>query len=387
MLKEVEIHGYCDERFESVKEAFLKNFEDDLEVGASFAATLDGEFVVDIWAGYTDAAKTIPWERDTIVNVFSTTKVMTVLCTLMCVDRKLLELDAPVAKYWPEFAQAGKEKILIKHILSHTSGISGFEKKLRARTLYDWDKIINMLAAQKPWWEPGTKSGYHNLTHGYLLGELVRRVTGKSLGTFFREEVAIPLNADFHIGLSEEHDSRVAELIPPEIDLSKLAEFGFVPGSIAMKTLGNPTVTVKQRLTRSWRSAEIPATNGHGNARSVARVGAALACGGNLDGVNLLSSNTIDKAIEEQIYDTDLVLLYPVRFGLGFGLTSKERPIGPNPRTFYWGGYGGSTIIMDPDAKVSFAYVMNKMVVKPGIPSDPRTQRLGEAFFKVLDNL
>ncbi len=387
MLKEVEIHGYCDERFETVKEAFLKNFEDDLEVGASFAATIDGEFVVDMWAGYADTSKTIPWERDTIVNVFSTTKVITVLCTLMCVDRGLLDLDVPVAKYWPEFAQAGKEKILVRYILSHTSGLSGFEKKMRTKTLYDWNKVVNTLAAQKPWWEPGTKSGYHAFTHGYLLGELVRRVTGKSLGTYFREEVAIPLNADFNIGFSEEHDSRVAELIPPEFDLIQLAEWGFEPGSVAMRTLVNPAPSVKQSLTRAWRAAEIPAANGHGNARSLARIGAALACGGEIDNVRLLSSNTINKALEEQIYDTDLVLLYPVRFGLGFGLNSKEIELGPNPRAFYWSGWGGSILIMDPDAKTSFAYTMNNMIWKHGIPSDPRTVRLGNAFNKVLGTL
>jgi len=388
MLKEVEVQGYCDERFEPVKEAFLKNFEEELEVGASLAVTLDGKFVIDIWAGYADASKTIPWERDTIVNVYSTTKVMTVLCTLMCVDRGLLDLDAPVAKYWPEFAQAGKEKIPVRYILSHTSGLSGFEKKIRAKTLYDWDRVVNILAEQKPWWEPGTKSGYHSLTHGYLLGELVRRVTGKSLGTFFREEVAIPLNVDFHIGFLEEYDSRVGELIPPEFDVNELAAY-MVPGSIAMKTLANPTLTAKEPLTRAWRAAEIPAANGHGNARSVAKIGAALACGGELDGVRLLSSNIIDKALEEQIYDTDLVLLYPVRFGLGFGLNSKEmsQRLGPNPRKFYWYGFGGSVAIMDPDAKTSFAYVMNKMVMNPGLPSDPRTERLGDAFNNVLDTL
>jgi CubicO group peptidase (beta-lactamase class C family) len=388
MLEKVEVHGQCDERFEPVKEAFLKNFEEDLEVGASLAATIDGKFVIDIWAGYADASKTIPWERDTIVNVYSTTKVMTVLCTLMCVDRGLLDFDVPVAKYWPEFAQAGKEKILVRHILSHTSGLSGFEKKIRVKTLYDWDKVVKILAAQEPWWEPGTRSGYHSLTHGYLLGELVRRVTGKSLGTFFREEVAIPLRVDFHIGLSEDHDSRVGELIPPEVDLKELAVF-MEPGSIAMKTLVNPTLTAKEPLTRAWRAAEIPAANGQGNARSVAKIGAILACGGKLDNRQFLSSKIIDAAIEEQIYNEDLVMLYPIRFGLGFGLNSKEMAprLGPYPRIFYWGGFGGSIITMNPDTKTSFAYVMNKMVFDAGIPSDTRTERIGEAFRNVLDTL
>ncbi|MHA2037621.1 MAG: serine hydrolase domain-containing protein [Promethearchaeota archaeon] len=385
MLKEIEIHGFCDESFEPLKEAFAKNFEEGLEVGASLAATVNGKFVIDVWSGFADPAQTRPWEKDTIVNVYSTTKFMTIICTLMCVDRGLLDLETPVAKYWPEFAQAGKEKIPVKHILSHMSGISGFETKITSKTLYDWDKIVDLLAAQEPWWEPGTKCGYHSITHGYLLGELVRRVSGKSLGTFFREEIAIPLNADFHIGLSEEHDPRVGELIPPQMDWEAFA--GVDPNSVVMKTLTNPLLTAQEPTTREWRAAEIPAAGGMGNARSVARIAAALACGGELDGVTLLSEKTIDKALEEQIYDTDLVLQYPVRFGLGFGLNSKEIPLGSNPRTFFWGGWGGSLVVVDPDNHTSIGYVMNKMVAEPGVPTDPRTQRLGETFFEIVESL
>ncbi|MFW9823179.1 MAG: serine hydrolase domain-containing protein [Candidatus Thorarchaeota archaeon] len=385
MQEGIEIHGFCDEQFEPLREVFAQNFEEDLEVGASLAATVNGKFVVDVWAGFADAARTRPWEEDTIVNVYSTTKFMTIICTLMCVDRGLLDLEAPAAKYWPEFAQAGKQKIPVKHILSHMSGISGFEKRITPKTLYDWDNIVDLLAAQEPWWEPGTKCGYHAVTHGYLLGELVRRVTGKSLGTFFREEVAIPLKADFHIGLSEEHDSRVGELIPPQMDME--AWTGIDPNSVAMKTLTNPMLTAKEPTTREWRAAEIPAAGGIGNARSVARIAAVLACGGELDGVYLLSKNTIDNALEEQIYDTDLVLQYPVRYGLGFGLNSQQVPLGPNPRTFYWGGWGGSLVAVDPDRHTSIGYVMNKMVAEPGVPTDPRTQRLGETFIDIVESL
>jgi CubicO group peptidase (beta-lactamase class C family) len=359
MAESIEIHGHCDKEYLSVKEAFSKNFETDLEVGASFAATIDGKFVVDIHAGYTSPAKNRPWEKDTIVNVYSTTKAMTVICILMLVDRGQLDLDAPVAEYWPEFAQAGKEKLPVRYLLSHTSGLSGFEEPISAEDLYDWDRITGLLAAQEPWWEPGTKSGYHSLTHGYLLGELVRRVTGKSLGTFFREEVAETLDADFHIGLDEKHDPRVGELIPPP----ELPADSFTPepGSVMAKTMGNPILGAELSRDRAWRAAEIPAANGHGNARSVARVAAAMACGGELDGVCLMSLPTIEKAIEEQSYGPDLVLMMPIRFGLGFGLTSKEMPIGPNPRTFFWGGWGGSLVVMDLDARLSFSYVMNKM--------------------------
>jgi len=383
MKNSVKINGFCDEQFERVKNAFVRNFKSDLEVGASFAATINGKFVIDMWAGHADAAKTSPWEQDTIVNVYSTTKVMTVLCTLMLVDRGLLDLDAPVAKYWPEFAQAGKEKLPVRYLFSHTAGLPGFDEKIPVEALYDWDRIINLLAAQKPWWKPGTKSGYHAITHGYLLGELIRRITGKTVGTFFREEVANPLNADFHIGLPEELDSHVGELIPPEMpDLEKVAEQFNFDVTMAIKTLSNPPLTAELSRTRAWRGAEIPAANGHGNARSVARIISALACGGEVDNVRLLSLETIEKSIEEQSYGPDLVLILPIRFGLGWGLTSKEMPIGPNPRTFYWGGWGGSLAVVDLDAKLSISYVMNKM--NSNLTGDIRTVRLVRALYKAL---
>jgi CubicO group peptidase (beta-lactamase class C family) len=353
-----EIRGDCESRFAKVKDAFAANFEADLEVGASFAATLDGELVVDIWAGHADEARTRPWERDTIVNVYSTTKAMAALSALMLVDRGEVDLDSPVARYWPEFAQAGKETLPVRYLLSHTSGLAGFAEPIPAEALYDWDRIVATLAAQEPMWEPGTQSGYHALTFGHLLGEVVRRVTDRTPGTFFREEVAEPLGADFHIGLAEEHEPRVGEMIPPPTGgLGAEVE----PGSIAAAVFSNPAMTGDIANRRAWRAAEIPAANGQGNARSVARVAAALACGGALDGVRLLTPATLEKTIEEQCYGRDLVLGMPIRWGLGFGLRSDELPVGPNPRTFFWGGWGGSLIVVDLDARLGFAYVMNKM--------------------------
>jgi CubicO group peptidase (beta-lactamase class C family) len=357
VTSEAEVHGHCDDRFSGVKEAFARNFASGLEVGASFAATLDGEFVVDLWAGYADAAQTRPWERDTIVNVYSTTKAMTAICTLMLVDRAELDLDAPVARYWPEFAQAGKGELPVRYLLSHTSGLAGFTEPIPVEVLYDWDRSVGLLAAQKPLWEPGKQSGYHSLTFGHLLGEVLRRITGQSLGRFFRDEVAVPLGADFHIGLPEEHEPRVGELVPPlQAEQERL-----VLSSPLAEVVDNPPMTGDIAGQRAWRAAEIPAANGHGNARSVARVASALACGGEVDGVRLLTRPTLERAIEEQCYGPDLVLGVPIRWGLGFGLTSKEMPIGPNPRTFFWGGWGGSAIVMDLDARLSFSYVMNKM--------------------------
>jgi CubicO group peptidase (beta-lactamase class C family) len=386
MAKTVEIYGECGQRFSAVKEAFVKNFETSGDVGASFAAAINGEFIIDMWSGYADAEQTQPWERNTIVNVWSTTKVMTALCAHMLVDCGQLDLNAPVAKYWPEFAQAGKDRIPVRYLLSHTSGLAGFDEPIPVEALYDWDRIINMLARQASWWEPGTRSGYHAITFGYLVGEVVRRITHKSLGTFFKEEVAALLKADFHIGLPVEHDSRVAELVPPPI--LKPGDTGYVDPKAIMAQfpiiakMGNPALTAEHTRTRAWRAAEIPAANGHGNARSVVRITSVLACGGELGGVHLLSMPTIERAIEEQCYGTDLVLAVPIRWGLGFGLNSKEFPISPNPRTFFWGGWGGSFIAVDLDAKLSFAYVMNKM--RTGLTGDDRSARLIRALYAAL---
>lgn len=381
MTSKFEIEGYCEDRFKSVKDAFKSNFDDNLEVGASFAVTINGKHVIDLWGGYADADKTKPWKKDTIVNVYSTTKFMTAICIHMLVDRGLLDLDAPVAKYWPEFAQAGKENLPVRYLLSHTSGLAGWDKKFRIKKLYNWDLMVELLAAQEPWWEPGTKSGYHTLSFGHLLGELIRRITKKTVGTFFREEVSKPLGADFYIGLPEEHDDRVADLIPPPpIDLSVFGEID--PKSIAMRSLTNPMIDVLATKTREWRNAEIPAGNGHGNARSVSRITAALACGGELDGIHLLSEETIIRSIEEQIYGTDLVLNVPIRFGLGWGLQSKDLPIGPNPNVFWWGGYGGSVVAVDLDEKISLSYVMNKMV--SSLVGDPRSEKLINALYDSL---
>jgi CubicO group peptidase (beta-lactamase class C family) len=379
MAEAPEIRGTCDPRFAEVKRAFARNFEEGLETGACFAATLDGELVVDLWAGHADQTSQRPWTRDTIVNVYSTTKPMTALCALMLADRGELDLDAPVARYWPEFGQAGKETLPVRYLLSHTSGLAGFTEPIPVEALYDWDRVVGLLAEQEPMWEPGAQSGYHSLTFGYLLGEVVRRITGGTLGSFFRVEVAEPLGADFHIGLPEEHEPRVGEMIPPPAaDLAAEIE----PGSLAAKVLGNPLLTGSIANERAWRAAEIPAANGQGNARSVARVAAPLACGGELNGVRLLGPATLAKIVEEQCYGRDLVLGVPIRWGLGFGLTSREIPVGPNPRAFFWGGWGGSLVVIDPDARLSFSYVMNRM--GSGTMGDVRAFRPAAALYGSL---
>jgi len=374
----MEIHGYCEPRFAAVRDAFAQNFAEDLELGASFAATLNGESVIDIWAGDADERGT-PWGKDTIVNVYSTTKTMAALSLLLLADRGQVDLDAPAARYWPEFAANGKSGVLVKHFLSHSAGLSGLERQASLEDLYDLDNITGMLAAQAPWWEPGTQSGYHAITQGYLIGEIVRRVTGVSLGNFFRTEIAEPLGADFHIGLDEREFPRVGDLVPPES--GALAGIGEAD-SIAVRTFRSPPVDALASRTAAWRRAEIPAGNGHGNARSVARVQSLVACGGALGGRRLMTEAGAARVFEEQTRGVDLVLGAPIRFGLGYGLTSPEMPLGPNPHTCFWGGWGGSLVIVDADAKASLAYVMNRM--GSGTMGDQRGGRMIVAFYGAL---
>ena len=364
------IHGDCSARFAAVRDAFAANFEAGREVGAAFAATLDGDLVVDLWGGYADARRTRPWQRDTIVNVFSTTKAMTALCAHILVERGHLDLDAPIARYWPEFAQGGKDRIPVRALLNHTAGLAAIQRPLPVEALYDWPRMVDALAADSPAWEPGTRSGYHALTFGYLIGEIIRRISAKSPGAFFRDAVARPLRADFHIGLPTAEDERVAEMVPPSAAEAAAAGAVVDPESLLGKLMRNPPLTPDLANTPAWRRAEIPAANGHGNARSIARVMAALACGGALDGVRLLGADTLARAIEEQTYGTDLVLGFPIRWGLGFMLSSAELPLGPNPHTFGHGGWGGSLGFADSDARVSWSYVMNRM--SPGTTGDTR---------------
>jgi CubicO group peptidase (beta-lactamase class C family) len=359
-----EILGEFDQRFRGVADAFARNLDEGVDVGASVAVVLDGEVVVDIWGGKKDLGGREAWDRDTIVNVFSTTKTMTALCALILADRGELDLHAPVARYWPEFAQAGKDGIEVRELLGHTSGLSGWEEPLALEELADWDRCTSLLAAQEPWWEPGTASGYHAVTQGYLVGEVIRRITGLSLGQFFKVTVADPLGADFHIGLPPEADARVAPLIPPPpADLSELG----LP-ELAVRTLTNPPITGEVTAEEWWRRAEIPAANGHGNARSVAAIQSIVACGGEARGTRLLSDAGLAAIFQEQSNGRDLVLNVPLRFGMGFGLASETMPMGP--RSCAWGGYGGSLVFNDLDARVTVAYVMNRM--ETGFIGDPR---------------
>jgi CubicO group peptidase (beta-lactamase class C family) len=351
------VQGFCDERYGKVREVFAQNLASGADVGASFCATINGETVVDLWGGFADAAGTRPWAKNTIINVYSTTKTMTALTALLVADRGALDFNAPVAKYWPEFAANGKANVKVSHLMSHSAGLSGWKETLQTRDLYDWEKCTSLLAAQAPYWEPGTACGYHAMTQGFLVGEVIRRVTGRTVGTVFREEIAKPLGADFHIGLPASEDGRVAELIPPPpggaIGDGEQSE-------LTRNMSSNPGVDVSETKTRSWRGAELPAAGGTGNARSVALVQSILANGGTLGGKKFLSEAGCRKALELQIEGTDLILGQPVRYGMGYGLPGPMLPL-PNPNMCFWGGYGGSLVIVDLENRATYGYVMNKM--------------------------
>lgn len=359
-----DVQGSCDDRFEPVRTTFAASLDAGTDVGASVAVFVDGEPVVDLWGGYADAARTQPWGRDTITNVWSTTKTMTFLCCLMLADRGELDFHEPVSTYWPEFAAAGKERVEVRHLMGHTAGLSGLTVPVRGEDLADWEKITSLLAAQEPWWEPGTASGYHAVTQGYLVGEVVRRIAGVSIGTFFHDEVAARLGADFFIGLPATEDPRVSPVIPPPaIDVS-----GFAPETIAYRTFSNPFIEATTAHEAWWRRAEIPAANGHGNARSVAAIQSVIAGGGEARGVRLLSDKGCQAIFEEQANGTDLVLGVPIRFGMGYGLGNELMPLGE--RACFWGGYGGSVIVIDQETRLTVSYVMNKM--ESGLVGDSR---------------
>ncbi len=361
-----EVQGTCEARFDGVRKALSASLDSGADVGASVAVFLHGEPVVDIWGGFVDTDDSTPWERDTLTNVWSTTKTMTFLCALMLADRGELDFHAPVSKYWPEFAAAGKEAVEVRHIMSHSAGLSGWETPMASEQLADWELCTSLLAAQEPWWEPGTGSGYHALTQGYLIGEIVRRITGETIGSWFAREVAKPLEADFFIGLPESEDGRVSHVIPPPpIDIEGMV--GQVSELMA-KTFLNPPLDATMAHHDWWRRAEIPAANGQGNARSVAAIQSVIAGRGARAGVRLLSEAATDVIFTEQADGIDKVLGVPLRFGMGYGLGNAEMPLGP--RACYWGGYGGSIIVIDQEADLAVSYVMNRM--EGGLVGDDR---------------
>jgi CubicO group peptidase (beta-lactamase class C family) len=375
-----EVHGTVDDRFTGVRDALAAQLDGD-ELGASVAVDVDGETVVDLWGGWRDEERTTPWTQDTIVNVWSTTKTVTALAVLTLVERGLLDVHAPVAEYWPEFAANGKAGVRVEHLMGHTSGVAGWDPPFTVEDMYDWDTAVARLAAQAPWWEPGTASGYHAQDQGHLLGEVLRRVDGRMLKQYVAEELAAPFGADLQIGARPEDEGRIAPVVPPpplETDLSALD-----PASPMVRCFTGPAADAAKANTAAWRAADLGALNGHSNARGVLDVMRVVSLGGEAGGVRLLSEETLDLGFEVQADGVDLVLGVPFRMGTGFGLSpSAAVPYLPTGRVAFWGGWGGSLIVMDRDRRVTTSYMMNRMA--PGIVGSPRAQAYIDAVYAAL---
>ena len=379
----VAVHGACAPGFEPVQQTFAENFAERGELGAAFAVAVRGEIVVDLWAGWADPAQAIPWRPDTLANVWSTTKGMTALCAHLLADAGELDLDAPVARYWPEFAAAGKAEIPVRWLLSHRSGVVGIglQRPVSIEDLYDWELITGLLAAQEPLFAPGSASGYHAVSFGFLVGEVVRRVAGQGVREFFAERVAGPLGADFSIGIEESELARCATLVEPVLTpemTTALTEAFANAGPVALSAMANPRPEGHHANDPVWRTAVLPAWNGHGTARALAQIYGALADGSE----RLLSASALTRAREGQGKEVDVVAGVSNEWALGWYLGSDARGFGPNPAAFGHDGLGGSSGGADPESGLAFGYAMNRM--GPLLRDDPRKMALVNAAFACL---
>uniref|UniRef100_A0AAU3GYA0 Beta-lactamase family protein n=1 Tax=Streptomyces sp. NBC_01401 TaxID=2903854 RepID=A0AAU3GYA0_9ACTN len=354
-----ELNGTVSPAFEPVRDAVEAQLRGGAEVGLSLVVDIDGRQVVDLWGGHRDAARTQPWQRDTITNVWSVTKTVTSLAALLLVDAGELDVHAPVARYWPEFAANGKQDIEVRHLLSHTSGVSGLEHPALLDDLYDVHTAAARMASQRPWWEPGTASGYHVLSYGHLVGELVHRLTGLSLRDFVHQHIVRPLGADFRIGLPDADAGRVADVIAPTPDFDPSA---LDHSTVAYRTFTGPSFGAGAANTPAWRAADLGAANGHGTALAVAEILGPIARGGASARGPLLRPDTIDLIFDEQSDGVDLVNGLHLRWGIGYALPDRRTlPWIPEGRIAFWGGWGGSMAIMDLDRRMTISYVMNNM--------------------------
>jgi len=376
-----EIHGTCAAGYEPVREAFAENFAERDEIGASVAVAVGGDTVVNLWAGWADIGRTREWREDTLTNVWSTTKAMTSLCAHLLIERGELDQDAPVARYWPEFAAGGKAEIPVRWIMGHKSGLTGLSVPVSLQDYYDWEKITDLLARQEPLFPPGSTTGYQAITFGYLVGEVIRRITGQSCGTVFGSEISGPLGADFYIGLPGTELDRCSGLLgvrPSADEQAALAQAYANASPAAQAALLNPALTGDEANADDWRMAEIPAANGHGTALGLVTVYGTLTDGSE----RLISAKTLQAARAGQGRFTDVVLGFPLEFGLGVALSGPEGHFGPNPAAFGHDGFGGSTVCADPEGGVAVAYVMNRMGMN--LADDPRKMALIDAVYRSL---
>jgi CubicO group peptidase (beta-lactamase class C family) len=387
------VEGACDPRFAGVLDAFVENFEAREEVGASVAITIEGQTVVDLWGGRV-AEGGDPWTRDTIGVVFSSTKGASALCAHIAADRGLLDLDAPVTRYWPEFGQAGKEEALVSMMLDHSVGVPAVRERLKDGAFYDFDHMVGVLERMAPFWKPGTRNGYHGVTSAWTVGEMVRRSTGTRMGVFLREQVTGPLGIDFWMGLPEEHEPRVAPMIAAPITAaardSRIARAMIAdpagPSALFMTNMGGFSANA-----RAARAAEIGSATGVSNGRGLAGLYAPLANGGALNGVALVGADTLTRMSRISVAThEDATLMIPTRFSLGFMKSMDNRRLENtaacsailSEAAFGHVGAGGSIGFADPDCKMSFGYTMNRM--GQGILLNDRGQGLVDAAYRAL---
>ena len=377
----VPLDGIVDDRFAALRDAFAANLASGEELGGSICVLVDGAPVVDLWGGWSDAQRVTPWSRDTLTNVWSISKTVSSLAMLLLIDRGLVDPDQPVRRYWPEFAAAGKHGVLVRHVLIHSSGVSGWEQPVTGDDILDVDAAADRLAAQAPWWPAGAASGYHLLDYGHLVHGIVRAVTGQSLGDFVAAELAGPLGADFWLGLPESEDARVSPVVPPPPSTLDIA--ALPPDSPAFRTLTGPPLGAEITWTRAWKAAGIGGAGGQGNARSAARLNALIAGRGEVDGIRMLAPATVDRVFADPVDGVDLVLGIPLRWGLGWGLRHPgSTSYIPEGRIAFWGGWGGSLVTADVDRGVTFAYVMNRM--SDGILASTRAVTYLQAAYAAL---
>jgi CubicO group peptidase (beta-lactamase class C family) len=392
------IHGTCTPQFAEVRTEFERNFAERGEVGASVHVTLDGEPVVDLWGGVADPATGRPWSEETIVHVWSCTKAATALCAHILASRGELDLNAPVTRYWPEYAAEGKETTLVRHVLAHQAGLPALTELLPAGAFYDWGLVTSRLAAQKPLWQPGTRHGYHGLTFGFLVGEIVRRVTGLSLGQFFEKEVSGPLGLDFWMGLPDDLEPHVAHTIPvdptqpgillPSLFLTALTQPESLPGLMLLNNGGY--MAPGESDSRAAHAAEMGAIGGISNARGLAGMYRPLALGGSYHGVRLVEPEQLPQMSNVAVAGLDAVVGVPSRFGLGFQKATDNTHLPPNDaegllvaeEAFGHTGMGGSLGFADPRARISFGYTMNRQ--GPGLALNERGQSLVDAVYRAL---
>ena len=384
----LKVDGYCDPAFQQVRDTLATQFDAGRQLGAAITVQVSGKTVVDVWGGHRDPERQLPWESDTVVNVWSTTKGVVALAAHVLIDRGLLDPDEPVSTYWPEFAAADKQTVLVRHLLSHRAGLAAFREPTSSIDLTDWNLMTARLAATEPWWQPGTASGYHALTYGFLVGELIRRITGSSVGEFVRSELAARAGVDFQIGLAPADQNRLAvvEQPPPEDPAAMQALFESL-NPIALSVLTNPVVGPDEANSPQWKAAQIPAANGHGTARAVAALYGAFAHGGIVGGERLISPQQAKAAGVGQGAGVDLVIGVgvggrPTELGLGLWLSGPDGHYGPNPNALGHDGFGGSFGLADPDNGLSVGYVMNRMGNQ--IADDPRKMELITAVYSCL---